>query len=200
MVGTFLLIFTLLLLVALAFQARWANREGTWDTYLVKRGRHYSRKVGSLWPLRYFVTLAPRRMDFVVIFGDGCTTPPPEDDVSKLYGMTLGFDPEYRSLRVGWRPSPTHPGFVDLFAYWHEAGQRGMAPLGVVAPYEEVRLSVTHDGKAGLVGLRTAPDAPWAYVTCPVSGASAWLRFKLFVYYGGTVTAPCDVKIYVKNL
>ena len=200
MVGLVLLGLVLSIVLVMVVQAVWVDRRTGYDVYVIKRGRHYSRKSNFFLPLPFEVVLAPKVLRFGAIFGDGTATPGSNDDINKLYGMTFGFDPRYRSVRIGWRACRDVPETLELFAYWHDNSTLHYAPLGRVAQYEEVFFTILHTGAAVAVGWRVTEAGPDTVCYLKMSGASSWLRFRLYPYFGGTDVAPCDMKIYVRNL
>lgn len=203
MVGTLLFIFVCVGTIALLVERRWITRLHSWDTYLIKRDRHYSTPDNWLLRLLPFkITLAPKTLRFTAIFGQGTDLPSSEDDINKLYGMTFGLDPEYRSIRVGWRASSL--GFIELFAYWYENGKRGFRYLGRTQINQEVKFVIWHDGRQSCwVSMRPAGQGDGTgldtTIEVSMSGVSNWLRFRLYPFFGGNIKAPCDMKIFICN-
>ena len=173
------------------------NRKRQWIPYLIKKGRHYSINTNSLFHLPWKFSFAPRALRFSAIFGEGTNAFKPEGDISKLYGMTFGFDPHWRSIRIGWRYEGND--MFQLFIYWYEDGKRKHKPIMKVGMLEQIDFNIFHNNKDKVIVEVKYKKQTSVVDSVPMSKESVWLRFKLYPYFGGNITAPCDMRIFISN-
>jgi len=143
------------------------------------------------------------RLEFNVMFSDGTSPDNWYEDRSthKLYGMAFGFDLHYRSIRLGWQTMGGE--MVKLYAYNYLDGKRYWTELCTIHCYENYRILMYREsdemyeirvyqgeGKTDLIGGTVVP----------MEKKYDGLRFKLFPYYGGKLTAPNEVRIYIKEI
>lgn len=173
-----------------------ANRKHEWIPYLIKKGRHYSTNTNSLFRFPWKFAFAPHTLRFSAMFGEGTNTLGLEDDINKLYGMTFGFDPHWRSMRIGWRYEGND--MFQLFIYWYEDGRRKYKPIMKVGLLEQVDFNIFHNNKDKVI-VEVKCKKQTVVDSVQMSKESVWLRFLLTPYFGGNITAPCDMRIFISN-
>ncbi len=168
--------------------------------YQINKGKHYSiRPLNDLIKLPFKPGIhRGSSLYFELMFGEGTNYDPTDKSVHKLYGICFGFDPRYRSVRIGWR----HIGGNDiqLFSFVHDNGQMRITYLytikvysvytGVIKRLNDNECSVELWLGGNMVAQRTET----------VSSRSDSFKFKLYPYYGGQLVAPNKMKIYINEI
>lgn len=184
---------TAAVLTRLRYNSKLRKYNKGYTVYVIAKGQHYSHNV--LWPLiKYKLGFAKQRMQFYVMFAEGMQgADDGSGDINKLYGMTLGFNVHYRSVRIGWRYDH-RTRRIQLFAYVYHKGIRLVWHLCNIAQYEEVLITLTagsiviHDQDKQVIGRRD-----WLMDT-------GWPRFKCYPYYGGNKPSPVGIKILIREV
>lgn len=173
-------------------------------TFWIKKGSHYSICVGSWLNTTLKFGFAPRKLQWITIFGDGYNAKDKSNgDVHKLYGISYGLDHHYRSVRIGWRWNETMQA-IELFAYWYYQSKRCIKKLCNVQPYEEFKCTIDCNND-GLIFVKVEEIAEYGTAVLAsrfiqIKKQESWLRFKLFPYFGGSFPASEDIKIFIKEL
>lgn len=178
--------------------------------YQINKGNHYSiRPLSDLIKLPIKLGyIKSNSLSFDFIVGTGSMHDPSDKSVHKLYGICFGFDPHYRSLRIGWRH--VGGGDIQLFSYVYNGGVRQSAYLYTVSAYlsYHIRLAKLNDkeysielfGYAHSTATGTFGRVKYVTRTVNVAVGRGVLKFKLFPYYGGQKVASENVKIYIKEV
>lgn len=107
-------------------------------------------------------------------------------DINKLYGFTAG-DFDNNSVRIGWVHLSGDE--IQIWAYWHRAGDFDYHPLGV-----------THPSKVDQYEL-WVEDTIYKFrfnnvtFTTEGSAATGGIRTRQYPYFGGNKVSPQDITI-----
>lgn len=168
----------------------------TFKKYTIQQGAHYCDQNA----LR---SVSGTSMNFVVKFDSTAIYPAVITDynhaydVNKLYGFSEGFNNQYNSARIGWR---WLNGELQLFAYVYIKSVLLRDPISYDPPFiksvaigNEINCSIaisggnyifTVDGVVVKTGRGTT--------SLKYSG------YQQYPYFGGTLTAPHLINIYIK--
>jgi hypothetical protein len=146
------------------------------------------------------IALAPKKLKFKAIFAEGTDQFDKEEgDINKLYGLSLGLDHHYRSVRIGWSYGKNdlklREDCINLFTYCYINGNLKMNFLTSVQRFEEIQCSIDVFDD-GLVSV-SANNITANY---NLDKSSFWLRFRLSPYVGGNHTFKNDCKIIIQEL
>jgi hypothetical protein len=118
-------------------------------------------------------------------------------DVNKLWGFSEGLNNQYNSARIGWRWLNDQ---LQLFAYVYVNGTLLRDPVSYDPPFiksvavgDEVNCTIT-------VSANTYNFTVDGVVVTTARGTSAtkYSGYQQFPYFGGTLTAPHLINIYLK--
>lgn len=170
-----------------------------WEPFFIKEGSHYSVRSNRPFPIPFKLALHSGALRFTAMFGEGCdkTYTANWDSINKLYGVSYGVDPHYRSVRVGWRYNPIKEE-IELFVYAYSKGIR-QAPkyLFSVQLHEEAHFTMFRT-KNNIVVVEGRPEGG-KVVTEAVAGIDKpAIAFKLWPYFGGKYPAPKSMKIFIR--
>jgi len=167
-----------------------------YDIYKIKKGWHFSFKNTSLIPFKFGI--APKTYRCEAIFGSGCDYDSNivEDDISKLVGILYGFREQYNSIRVGWRFN-TNLQVFELFAFKHVKGKREYKFLAHVKQYDSFFISIFKESQNTIVEIKCGEVT---YTATIKDLPNSWIKFKLFPYFGGTITAPQNMNIFIREI
>ncbi len=118
-------------------------------------------------------------------------------DVNKLYGFSEGISNQYNSARIGWR---WLNGELQLFAYVYVKGTLLRDPISYDPPYiksvqigSEINCSITISGASYIFTVDGV-----VVQTARGTTASKYSGYQQYPYFGGTLTAPHLINIYIK--
>lgn len=194
-----LLISVLILIAAWAIVKRLKIDQG-YTVYHILKGWHYSIRDNTFIPFPFKFSFAPKFLRFVAVFGEGCDYDDNnKGDINKLYGVSYGIDPHWRSVRIGWRWNENLK-VIELFAYSYVKGKRVVKFISSVALLEQIEFQIFYSATSNAVRInaRTNDDS---FVNVNVDEIDrSPFRFKLWPYYGGNKPAPNYMKIFIKEL
>jgi hypothetical protein len=168
----------------------------SYDTYVIKKGKHYSKRNGSIF--NWKISLTGETLKFRVIFSDGCNYNEEGlgGDINKLYGISYGFDNHYRSVRVGWKYN-SNLGVIEIYSYAYGKGKRYIKKLFYTALYDETEFVIKRDS-SNSVSI-TAFNGKNHYIDIIKDIDKSWIRFKQWPYFGGDKPAPEKMKIFIRE-
>ena len=118
-------------------------------------------------------------------------------DVNKLWGFSEGFSNQYNSARIGWR---WLNGQLQLFAYVYVKGTLLRDPISYDPPFiksvqigSEVNCSIAVSGSKYIFTV----DGVTVQTTRGTT-TSTYSGYQQYPYFGGTLTAPHLINIYIK--
>lgn len=118
-------------------------------------------------------------------------------DVNKLYGFSEGLNNQYNSARVGWR---WLDGQLQLFAYVYVKGTLLRDPISYDPPFiksvaigTEVNCSIAVSGTSYIFTVDNV-----VVKTQRGTSSSRYSGYQQYPYFGGTLTAPHLINIYIK--
>lgn len=118
-------------------------------------------------------------------------------DVNKLWGFSEGFSNQYNSARIGWR---WLNGQLQLFAYVYVKGTLLRDPISYDPPFiksvnigSEVNCSIAVSGSKYIFTVDGV-----VVQTARGTTSSTYSGYQQYPYFGGTLTAPHLINIYIK--
>jgi len=118
-------------------------------------------------------------------------------DVNKLYGFSEGLNNQYNSARIGWR---WLNGELQLFAYVYVKGTLLRDPVSYDPPFiksvaigAEVNCSIAVSGSSYLFTVDGV-----VVKTARGTSAGKYQGYQQYPYYGGTLTAPHLINLFIK--
>ena len=118
-------------------------------------------------------------------------------DVNKLWGFSEGFSNQYNSARIGWR---WLNGQLQLFAYVYVKGTLLRDPISYDPPFiksvqigSEVNCSIAVSGSKYIFTVDGV-----TVQTSRGTTTSTYSGYQQYPYFGGTLTAPHLINIYIK--
>lgn len=195
--GIYILIFLGIVLIATIVRYI-KSHSGSYDTYLIKKGKHYSLRNGSIIPYKF--GLAPKTLRFAVLFGEGCDYQDQSGgDINKLYGISYGFNNHKNSVRIGWRYNDNLKT-IELFSYYYANGMRKYKFLTCVALYDELKYTIFKGVRDTMI-IEIENEAGKIVAQEEIEGIkTGWLRLKQFPYYGGDTLPVQNMKIFIKDI
>ncbi len=182
-------------------QASAANRgpkptTSTFTKYTIQQGAHECDQ-------RSLKSVSGTSMNFIAKFDSTAIYPAVITDynhaydVNKLYGFSEGFNNQYNSARIGWRWLNDE---LQLFAYVYVNGTLLRDPVSYDPPFiksiaigAEVNCSIAISGSNYIFTVD-------GVVVKTVRGttASKYSGYQQYPYFGGNLTAPHLINIYIK--
>ena len=118
-------------------------------------------------------------------------------DVNKLYGFSEGFSNQYNSARIGWR---WFDGELQLFAYVYTKGTLLRDPISYDPPFiksveigKEINCSIAISGGTYIFTVDGV-----TVTTSRGTTSGKYSGYQQYPYFGGTLTAPHLINIYIK--
>jgi hypothetical protein len=150
--------------------------------YKITEGNHCTSTLQ--WPFT-----AKREVTKTVRFSESCLTPV-DEDISKLFGLSDGWDIHEDSVRIGWR---SEGKVISLWAYIYSGGERIMEHITHVAANETFVASVEIKNSYYAIHLTTSTG----YYQSVNTRVSRWKgpRVLLRPYFGGNAPSLVDMEI-----
>jgi len=164
--------------------------------YTIRQGAHECQQ-------RTIKTVSGTSMNFIAKFDSTAIYPAVIDDynhaydINKLWGFSEGWNNHYNSARIGWR---WLNGQLQLFAYVYVKGKLLRDTISYDPPFiksvaigAEINCSISISSNSYVftvdgVVLKTERG----------SSTSKYNGYQQFPYFGGQLTAPHMVSIYIK--
>jgi hypothetical protein len=164
-------------------------------TYTIKKGDHYSN--ASIFERIFSIGWKVKQTVYHFKFHPECWWSPARNsddyDLNKLCGIGFGTDHQKNSARLAWVPDFNVPGKIDIHGYIYDEQSSGHISKYIAS----VQTGVVCDGvitsNPGAYSIAVNGTA----VTMPNNNKDPNLCFKLFPYFGGNNTAPCDMGVEV---
>lgn len=169
--------------------------------FTIKKGNHYST------PPHIRFHFGITKLKFKFRFSKDCLYPinnTDDLDINKLYGFSHAWHHK-NSLRLGWIPSPTQTGRIELYKYCYNYGKRipDYLPIAVVDAESWYEASISIDEVFGLVTFIISD--PERNLTLAISSSMyrcpqfKW-GYMLKPYFGGDHVAPHDMSISIQQI
>lgn len=168
----------------------------TFTKYTIQQGAHYCDQSTTK-------SVSGTAMNFVVKFDSTAIYPAVITDynhaydVNKLWGFSEGFSNQYNSARIGWR---WLNGQLQLFAYVYAKGTLLRDPISYDPPFikavaigTEVNCSIAVSG-----GYYIFTVDGVVVKTVRGTTTSKFSGYQQYPYFGGTLTAPHLINIYIR--
>jgi hypothetical protein len=168
----------------------------TFRKFTIKQGAHYcdqntlSRVSGTSMN---FVA----KFDSTAIYPAVITDYNHAYDVNKLWGFSEGFSNQYNSARIGWR---WLNGQLQLFAYVYVKGTLLRDPISYDPPFiKSVNIGSEVNCSIAISGSKYIFTVDGVVVqTARGTTSSTYSGYQQYPYFGGTLTAPHLINIYIK--
>jgi len=164
--------------------------------YTIQKGAHYCDQNG-------IAAVSGTSMNFVAKFDSTAIYPAVITDydhaydANKLWGFSEGFSNQYNSARIGWR---WLNGELQLLAYVYVKGTLLRDPVSYDPPFiksvqigSEVNCSIAVSGSNYIFTVDGV-----VVKTARGTTASKYSGYQQYPYFGGTLTAPHLINIYIK--
>jgi hypothetical protein len=118
-------------------------------------------------------------------------------DVNKLWGFSEGLSNQYNSARIGWRWLNNQ---LQLFAYVYVNGTLLRDPVSYDPPFiKTVTIGSEVNCSIAVSGSNYTFTVDGIVVKTPRgTSASRFNGYQQYPYFGGTLTAPHRINIYIK--
>ena len=168
----------------------------TFRKFTIKQGAHYcdqntlSRVSGASMN---FVA----RFDSTAIYPAVITDYNHAYDVNKLWGFSEGFSNQYNSARIGLR---WLNGQLQLFAYVYVKGTLLRDPISYDPPFiKSVKIGSEVNCSIAVSGSKYIFTVDGVVVqTARGTTSGTYSGYQQYPYFGGTLTAPHLINIYIK--
>ncbi|MCS6823954.1 MAG: hypothetical protein NZ529_06630 [Cytophagaceae bacterium] len=161
----------------------------TFETFTIKAGTHRSTQKVSLLQRKQLKFIAYFDSSAIYTLSDSVE----QYDINKLFGFSdCGTLHEQNSARFGWRYLNNR---IEIFAYVYCNGVRHTQYLTCVSPFEQVIYQIIAENNFYIFNVKDA------YAELPrACNDEHNIKYHLFPYFGGTLEAPHDINIYIKEI
>ncbi len=118
-------------------------------------------------------------------------------DINKLCGFSTTYNHHYQSGRIGWRCLDGKTIQILTYTYNNHVRSQEVV-LGTVLPNEEFECSV-EDVESAYI-YRFSKSGNTNVVRNPKQPDKVLFKYLLYPYFGGNMSAPHDMEIYVKRV
>jgi len=168
----------------------------TFKTYTIKQGAHYCDQ-------NAIRAVSGTSMNFVAKFDSTAIYPAVITDynhaydANKLWGFSEGFNNQYNSARIGWR---WLNGQLQLLAYVYVKGTLLRDPISYDPPIiKSVQIGSEVNCSIAVSGSKYVFTVDGVTVqTARGTTASSYSGYQQYPYFGGNLTAPHLINIYIK--
>jgi len=168
----------------------------TFKTYTIKQGAHYCDQ-------NTLKSVSGTSMNFVAKFDSTAIYPAVITDynhaydANKLWGFSEGFNNQYNSARIGWR---WLNGQLQLLAYVYVKGTLLRDPISYDPPLiKSVKIGSEVNCSIAVSGSKYIFTVDGVVVqTARGTTASQYSGYQQYPYFGGSLTAPHLINIYIK--
>ena len=179
-----------------ASPARERVTSSTFKKYTIQQGAHYCDQ-------NTLARVSGTSMNFVAKFDSTAIYPAVITDynhaydVNKLWGFSEGLSNQYNSARIGWR---WLDGQLQLFAYVYVNGTLLRDPISYDPPFiKVVQIGSDINCSIAISGAKYIFTVDGVVVqTAKGTGTSKYSGYQQYPYFGGTLTAPHLINIYIK--
>src|SRR4030095_1615596 len=168
----------------------------TFKKYTIQAGAHYCDQ-------NVLTRVSGSSMNFVAKFDSTAIYPAVITDynhaydVNKLWGFSEGISNQYNSARIGWRWLNDE---LQLFAYVYVNGTLLRDPISYDPPYiRSVKIDSEISCKIAISGASYIFTVDGVVVqTARGATGSKYSGYQQYPYFGGSLTAPHLINIYIK--
>lgn len=123
-------------------------------------------------------------------------------DINKLMGFSTTWWHHRQSIRVGWRPSKTESGKIDLLTYVYNNSKRLEEQLIFsVYPKEIFKITLIDSlDSFTFIGNKTMINDTSKIITIPKDILDYPFYYRLYPYFGGNKKAPHKMTLHIKIL
>ncbi len=164
-------------------------------SYKIKKGDHYAgisvfEKLAAMgWNIR--------SLSVKFSFHRECWWAPPRNpddlDLNKLAGIGYGTNHHNNSVRLAWVPDFDREGMIKIFGYTYD--ERKQDPKFAMTYITSVHYMNYHTGKIESRDNKYFITVNGTTVEMENLNPDPKLCFRLYPYFGGNNTAPCDMVI-----
>lgn len=161
--------------------------------YLIKKGNHYCNV--SIFERLFSIGWKVQQIAVNFRFAKECwwATPRNQDDfdLNKLCGISYGLNDHSNSVRFAWVPDFNKSGVINIHGYVYDELSSGHVSK-FIAP---VNVEEVHTGLIKTNGNQYMLMIGATSINMDNLHGDPSLCFRLFPYFGGNNTAPCDMVI-----
>ena len=168
----------------------------TFRKFTIKQGAHYCDQ-NTLSHVSGTSMTFVAKFDSTAIYPAVITDYNHAYDVNKLWGFSEGLSNQYNSARVGWR---WLNGQLQLFAYVYVKGTLLRDPVSYDPPFiKSVKIGSEINCSIAVSGSKYIFTVDGVVVqTARGTTSSTYSGYQQYPYFGGTLTAPHLINIYIK--
>src|SRR5215470_454352 len=168
----------------------------TFKKYTIQQGAHYCDQ-STINRVSGTSMIFVAKFDSTAIYPAVITDYNHAYDVNKLWGFSEGFNNQYNSARIGWR---WLNGELQLFAYVHINGTLLRDPISYDPPFiKSVQIGSEINCSIAIAGSNYIFTVDGVVVQTPRGATSTkYSGYQQYPYFGGTLTAPHLINIYIK--
>lgn len=161
--------------------------------YLIKQGNHYASI--SIFDRLFNIGWKVKQMAVNFRFSKECWWTPPRNtddyELNRLCGISYGLNDHSNSVRFAWVPDFTQNGVINIHGYVYDELSSGHVSKFITA----VKVEEVHTGLIKIVGNQYMLMIGITSINMDNIHGDPNLYFRLFPYFGGNNTAPCDMVI-----
>ena len=161
--------------------------------YLIKKGNHYAQI--SIFDRLFNIGWKVKQIAVNFKFSKECWWAPPRNpddhDLNKLCGISYGLNDHSNSVRFAWVPDFTQNGVINIFGYVYDELSSGHVSKFIAA----VKVEEVHTGLIKVVGNQYMLMIGITTINMDNTHGDPNLCFRLYPYFGGNNTAPCNMVI-----
>ena len=168
----------------------------TFRKFTIKKGAHYCDQ-NALSHVSGTSMNFVAKFDSTAIYPAVITDYNHAYDVNKLWGFSEGLNNQYNSARIGWR---WLNGQLQLFAYVYVKGTLLRDPISYDPPFiKSVQIGSEVNCSIAVSGSKYIFTVDGVVVqTARGTSASQFSGYQQYPYFGGNLTAPHLINIYIK--
>ena len=117
-------------------------------------------------------------------------------DVNKLFGLSTSFSHHTNSARIGW--TSLEANTIELYAYVYDNKKRLIEKITNVDVNKEFKCSIKV--KKGVFTFEVVQEDKLSIINLLVENKHLSFKYFLYPYFGGNISAPHDIYIYLKRV
>jgi len=161
--------------------------------YPIKKGNHYASI--SIFDRLFNIGWKVKQISVSFKLSKECWWAPARNsddyDLNKLVGISYGINDHSNSVRFAWAPDFDHNGVINIYGYVYDQLSSGHVSKPIVA----VNVEEVNSGTIKVSGNQYILTVGTTTISMDNTHGDPNLCFRLYPYFGGNNTAPCDMVI-----
>jgi len=161
--------------------------------YTIKKGNHYASI--SIFDRLSNIGWKVKQISVSFRFSKECWWAPPrnsdDNDLNKLCGISYGLNDHSNSVRFAWVPDFTQNGVIKVYGYVYDQLSSGHVSKFIAT----VKAEDVNSGTIKVAGNQYVLTVGSTSINMDNTHGDPNLCFRLYPYFGGNNTAPCDMVI-----